>query len=175
MAVFVVYRRKKTSVKEKSLKNLKKETETESFMFLSQLGDVAISFNEKNEIIIEKSDKENVNQQWILSKANQNKEYFFIENVANGKVIEIQNADTNDGAKIVLNKKKKTKNDHQEWSFESSENKYYVFKDYVFIVSKCSLNVLDIKYKKTTNGTRLQSFHKKIRGTQNQEWKIEKI
>ena len=174
MTLFVVYRRKKASkIDNKEISKevvVKKETKSQRFMLVSKLGDVAISFNDKEEIIIEETDKDNPNQQWILTKANQKKEYFFIQNSVNGKVIEIKDADTNDKAKIILNKKKKTKNDHQEWSFETSEDK-----SYVFIVSKWSLNVLDIKYKKTTNGTKLQSFHKKIRGTENQEWRVEKI
>ena len=168
MTSFVVYRRKKSKRVQETI-DKKERSISKSFMFISQLGDVAISSNEKGEVIIEKSDINNPNQQWILTKANQKKEYFFIENLTSGKVIEIKDADSNDGAKIILNKKKKTKNDHQEWKFESSDNK-----GYVFIVSKWSLNVLDVKYKKTKDGTKLQSFHKKVRGTQNQEWMLEK-
>jgi len=168
MTTFVVYRRKKSS-KATNPKEKEEEHKSKRFMFVSQLGEVAISFNHKDEVIIEAIDENNPNQQWILTKANQKKEYFFIENLANGKVLEIQDSDSNDGAKIILNQKKKTKNDHQEWSFESSKNK-----GYVFIVNKWSLNVLDIKYKKTTNGTKIQSFHKKVRGTENQEWEIKK-
>ena len=148
----------------------KQETEpmqTKSFLLLSKLGDVAISINDNDEIIIEKTDKTNPNQQWIFTKANKKKEYFFIENASTGKVIEIANSDSNDGAKIVLNKKRSRKNDHQEWKLESAKEK-----GYVFIVNKWALNVLDIKYKKTTDGTKLQSFHKKVRGTENQEWHI---
>jgi deoxyribonuclease-1 len=171
MTAFVLYRRKnrkKESTKKKKVDLKAKATVSKNFIFLSKLGNVAISFNEEEEVIIEASDKSNPNQQWILSKANQRKEYFFIESVANGKVIEIENADTNDGAKIILGKKRKTNNDYQEWSFETSEEG-----GYVFVVSKWSLNLLDVKYKKTTDGTKLQSFHKKVRGTENQEWKIE--
>lgn len=70
----------------------------------------------------------------------------------------------------MLGKKRKRKNDHQEWRFVSSKDK-----GYVFIESKWSLNMLDIRYKKLDDGTRLQSYHKKVRGTENQEWKIEKL
>ena len=167
MTAFVVYRRKKKK-KEKEPVEVKEETTSKSFMFISQLGDLAISSNEKDEVIIEKADKSNPKQQWIFTKANQKKDYFFIENLSSGQVIEIKDADSNDGAKIILNKKKKTKNDHQEWKFESAETK-----SYVFVVSKWSLNVLDIKYKRSKEGTKLQSFHKKVRGTQNQEWRVE--
>jgi len=180
MSFFVVYRRKKeknrTKDNEKKETNDKKEVasdkeiDTKSFMLISKLADVAISINDEDEIIIEKTDKNNPNQQWIFTKANKQKAYFFIENIATGKVIEIENSDSNDGAKIILNKKRSRKNDHQEWKLETSEDK-----GYVFIVSKWSLNVLDIKYKKTKDGTKLQSFHKKVRGTENQEWKVEKI
>ena len=183
MTLFVIYRRKQakkeqestesstqTTSKEPKEKMQKKPVESKSFMFVSKLGDVAISVNENNEIIIEKTDKKSPNQQWVFTKANKKKEYFFIENPSTGKVIEIANADSNDGAKIILAKKKSRKNDHQEWKLESSNSK-----GYVFIVSKWSLNVLDVKYKKTTDGTKLQSFHKKVRGTENQEWKIERV
>ncbi|CAA6799198.1 MAG: Endonuclease I precursor (EC @ Extracellular deoxyribonuclease Dns (EC [uncultured Sulfurovum sp.] len=169
MTLFTVYKRKrqKDEVKEEAKAEV---TKSKSFMFVSKLGDVAISHNDKDEVTIEKSDEKNTRQLWILTKANQKKEYFFIENVASGKVIEIKDADSNDGAKIILNKKKKSKNDHQEWKFESSKEK-----GYVFVFSKWSLNVLDVKYKKTTDGTKLQSFHKKVRGTENQEWEVKKI
>jgi len=175
IAAFTVYRRKqsKKTVEEKKetpQKEVPKASKSKSFMFISKLADVAISINEKDEIVIEKADKNNPKQQWIFTKANKTKAYFFIENVESGKVITIENSDSNDGAKIVLAKKLKRKNDHQEWELETSKDK-----GYVFVVSKWSLNVLDIKYKKTTDGTKLQSFHKKVRGTENQEWKVETI
>ena len=173
IALWVWYRRRRqqpnTSTQQTPTKPHQEPTKTKGFMLLSKLGDVAISINDKEEIIIQKSDPSNPNQQWVFTKANQKKEYFFIENAHNGKVIEIANADTNDGAKIILGKKKSRKNDHQEWKLETSKDQ-----GYVFIVSKWSLNVLDIKYKKTTDGTKLQSYHKKVRGTENQEWKIQK-
>jgi len=178
MTFFVIYRRKKEqSLTDKNKKTAtsneeKKEEpiDTKSFLLISKLADVAISINDKDEIIIEKADKNNPNQLWIFTKANKQKEYFFIENLATGKVIEIKDSDSNDGAKIILNKKRLRKNDHQEWKLKSSEDK-----GYVFIVSKWSLNVLDVKYKKTADGTKLQSFHKKVRGTENQEWRVEKV
>jgi len=178
MTFFVIYRRKKEqSLTDKNKKTAtsneeKKEEpiDTKSFLLISKLADVAISINDKDEIIIEKADKNNPNQLWIFTKANKQKEYFFIENLATGKVIEIKDSDSNDGAKIILNKKKLRKNDHQEWKLKTSEDK-----GYVFIVSKWSLNVLDVKYKKTADGTKLQSFHKKVRGTENQEWRVEKV
>ena len=164
MTFFVLYRRKQLTP---SIQKDIESSHTKNFLLVSKLGEVALSINDKNEIIIEKIDTENPNQQWIFTKANKKKEYFFIENFTSGKVLEIKDANSNDGAKIVLNKKKKRKNDHQEWKLESSEDK-----GYVFIVSKGSLNVLDVKYKKIADGTKLQSYHKKIRGTENQEWKI---
>ena len=168
LTAFVVYRRKK----EKKPETPKEEQsiETKGFMILSKLGDVAMSFNEKDEVVIEKADKNNPNQIWQFTKANKQKEFFFIENSATQKVIEIEDANSNDGAKIVMAKKRKRKNDHQEWKLESSKDK-----GYVFVVNRWALNVLDVKYKKTSNGTKLQSFHKKVRGTENQEWKIEKV
>ena len=183
MTIFVVYQRKKGQKKRETSeiehpskeKNEQKRVEEEKveskcFMILSRLGDVAISINDNDEIIIEKKDRNNPNQQWVFTKANKRKEYFFIENLSRGEVIEIENADSNDGAKIILASKKRRKNDHQEWKLESSKEK-----GYVFIVSRWCLNVLDVKYKKTVNGTKLQSFHKKVRGRENQEWRIEKI
>ena len=172
LTAFVVYRRKQKQKQENPNKEISKDKriETKHFMIISQLADVAISFNEKDEVIIEKSDKNNLNQLWKLVKPNKAKEYFFIENVGTKKVIEVDKADSNDGAKIMMAKKRKRKNDHQEWTLESSKNQ-----GYVFIVNRWSLNVLDVKYKKTSNGTKLQSFHKKVRGTENQEWKLEKV
>jgi deoxyribonuclease-1 len=172
LSLFVLYQRKKGKSSSKRSKKVKKEKkepiENKPLMLISKLGDVAISINDNDEIIIEKIDENNPNQQWILTKANKQKPYFFIENPSTGKVIEIKDRDTNDGAEIILNKKRSRKNDHQEWKLESSTNK-----GFVFIFNKWSLNVLDIKYKKTEDGTRLQTFHKKFRGTQNQEWRVE--
>ena len=177
MTFFVIYRRKKEQSlqQEKKVEEIHVEEEstpisTKSFILISKLGDVAISVNNRDEIIIEKADKDNPNQQWLFTKANKQKEFFFIENASTGKVIEIENSNSNDGAKIILNKKRSRKNDHQEWSLESSKDK-----GYVFIVNRWSLNVLDVKYKKTADGTKLQSFHKKIRGTENQEWRVERV
>ena len=171
LTAFVVYRRKKEK-KSKKPETPKEEqpVETKGFMLLSKLGDVAISFNEKDEVIIEKADKNNPNQLWRFTKANKQKEYFFIESVSTNKVIEVKDGDSNDGAKIVMAKKQRRKNDHQEWKLESTEEK-----GYVFVVNQWTLNVLDVKYKKTSDGTKLQSFHKKVRGTENQEWKVEKV
>jgi deoxyribonuclease-1 len=155
------YRRKnKKQPKEERL-------QSKTSMIISKLGNVALSINDKEEIIIEKADPNNPNQQWLFTKANKKKAYFFIENPHRGGVIEIANSDSNDGAKIILNKKKSRKNDHQEWKLESSKDQ-----GYVFILNRWSLNVLDIKRKQTTDGTKVQSFHKKIRGTENQEWQI---
>jgi deoxyribonuclease-1 len=176
LSSIVLYRRKKAKKELESIRRVeeKKEVTTASkskrFMFISKLADVAISVNDENQIIIEKADKDNPKQLWIFTKANKTKAYFFIENIESGKVISIENSDTNDGAKIVLAKKLKRKNDHQEWKLETSKDK-----GFVFVVSKWSLNVLDIKYKKIDDGTKLQSFHKKVRGTENQEWKVETV
>ena len=170
---FVVYRRKREKKLETETKTetpKEQSVETKGFMLLSKLGDVAISFNEKDEVVIEKADKNNPNQIWRFTKANKKKEFFFIESVSTNKVIEVKDGDSNDGAKIVMAKKKRRNNDHQEWKLESSKDK-----GFVFVVNRWTLNVLDVKYKKTSDGTKLQSFHKKVRGTENQEWKIEKV
>jgi len=186
IALWIWYRRRTSSSAQPTTKQEKSPTtstppsprqptnhepqQNQELMILSKLGDLAISINENEEIIIQKRDPSNPNQIWIFTKANQKKPYVFIQNPNTGKVIEIADADTNDGAHIILGKKKSRKNDHQEWKLESSEDQ-----GYVFIVSKWSLNVLDVKNKKTTDGTKLQSYHKKVRGTENQEWKIQKL
>ena len=171
LALFVFYKRQQKKKQKEEIEEII-EKGNEKVMFISKLGDktMAISYNDDNEVIIEQSDKNNPRQQWILNKPNKQKAYFFIENVSTGKVIEIENANSNDGAKIIVNKKRRTKNDHQKWSFETAKET-----PYLFLVNRDALTVLDIKYKKATTGTRLQSFHKKVRGTEKQEWKVEKI
>jgi deoxyribonuclease-1 len=164
MTFFVILRRKKETKKQK------RDIASRSFMLLSKMGEYAISINTKDEIMIEKADPSNPNQQWIFTKANRKKECFFLENLSRKMVIEIKDANSNDGAKVILGRKKNRKNDHQEWRLETSKDK-----GYVFVVNKWALNVLDIRYKKIEDGARLQSFHKKSRGTENQEWRIEKI
>jgi len=168
VTLYVLYRQQQKKEQKKELKKVIQKSE--SVMFISKTGDMAISYNDENEVIIEESDKNSPKQQWILKKANQQKEYFFIENIKTKQVIEIEHADTNDGAKIVVNKKKRSKNDHQEWSIETSKDE-----PYIFLVNRDVLTVLDIKYKKATNGAKLQSFHKKTRSTDDQEWRIEKL
>jgi len=153
-----------------SSKDSYKSPKEDYFMIITKLGDSAISFNEDDEVIIEKTDKSNPKQHWTFPKANKKKKFFFIENPHVKKVIEVKDADTNDGAKIVLGKKKKRNNDYQEWSLEEAKDE-----GYYFIVNRWTLGVLDVRYKKTADGTRLQNFHKKVRGTENQEWKIVKI
>jgi len=176
LTLFVVYKRQQKKKQEKIIEEKEEEIaeviESNSVMFISKLGEeeMAISYNDQDEVIIEKSDKKNLRQQWVLNKPNQQKEYFFIENIATGRVIEIEEAQSNDGGNIIMNKKRRAKNDHQEWSIDASNDN-----GYIFLLNRDVLTVLDIKYKKATDGTKLQSFHKKVRGTENQEWKIKKI
>jgi deoxyribonuclease-1 len=172
VALFVFYKRQQKKRQEQTVKEVKETVGTDTVMFISKLGDkeMAIGYNDEDEVIIEESNRSNPRQQWVLNKPNQQKEYFFIENFSTGRVIEIENAQSNDGANIIINKKKRSKNDHQEWSIEASKNN-----GYIFLLNRDALTVLDIKYKKATNGTKLQSFHKKVRGTDNQEWKIKKL
>ena len=171
LTLYVFYQRQQKKRQKEEIKEII-EDGTKKVMFVSKLGneDFAISYNDENEVIIEKSDSNNPKQQWILNKPNKQKEYFFIENYTTGKVIEIENANSNDGANIIMNKKKRSKNDHQEWSIDASTDN-----DSIFLLNRDALTVLDIKYKKAKNGTKLQSFHKKVRGTENQEWEIKKI
>jgi rRNA maturation protein Rpf1 len=171
LTLFVFYKRQQKKKQKEEIEEII-EDGSEKVMFISKLGneEMAISYNDDDEVIIEKSDKSNPRQQWLLNKPNRQKAYFFIENFSTGRVIEIENANSNDGANIIINKKRRTKNDHQEWSIEASKET-----PYLFLQNRDALTVLDIKYKKTTNGTKLQSFHKKVRGTENQEWKVEKI
>ncbi len=167
--LFVIYQRKnkkQTKTKTPTVDPI----ETKGVMLIPKLGDVALSFNDEDEVIIEKTDKNNPNQLWRFTKANKQKAFFFIENIATGRVIEVKDRDSNDGAKIVMAKKRRNKNDHQEWHLESSEDK-----GYVFIFNREMLNVLDVKNKKTVDGTKVQSFHKKVRNTENQEWRVETL
>ena len=172
IVAFFVYFRRKNAQKDKKERphETSHSVETKAFRLISKLGEVALSFNDKDEVIIEQYDEHSTRQQWVFTKANKSKPYFFIENLLSGKVVEVEESNSNDGAKIVMAKKKSRKNDHQEWHLESSKEK-----GYVFVLNRWSLNVLDIKYKKTSDGTKLQAFHKKIRGTENQEWSVEKV
>ncbi|HHH19543.1 MAG TPA: hypothetical protein ENK86_03380 [Campylobacterales bacterium] len=165
MTLVVMYRRRQ----EQRLHDTEVKLMTGYCLIVTKLTDSAISINDNDEVVIQKVDRNNPNQRWVFTKANKKKEYFFIENVARQKVIMIKNSDTNDGASIILGDKRRQKNDHQEWKFVSADDQ-----GYVFIESKWSLNVLDVKYKKIKDGTRLQSFHKKVRGTENQEWHIKR-
>ncbi|SFV71713.1 Endonuclease I precursor @ Extracellular deoxyribonuclease Dns [hydrothermal vent metagenome] len=178
LTLFVFYKQQKEKQKKKQKEKIKEKTkkiidnDSKKVMLISKLGDeeMAISYNDDDEVIIEQRDKNNPRQQWLLNKPNKQKPYFFIENSSTGRVIEVENADSNDGAGIIVNKKRRNKNDHQEWSIEDAKEA-----PYIFIKNRDALTVLDIKDKETSNGTKLQSYHKKIRGTENQEWKIEKL
>jgi len=178
LALFVFYKQQKEKQKKKQKEKIKEKitkiinSDSNKVMLISKLGEeeMAISYNDDNEVIIEQKDNSNPRQQWLLNKPNKQKPYFFIENSSTGLVIEVENADTNDGAKIIVNKKRRNKNDHQEWSIAEAKEA-----PYIFLKNREALTVLDVKDKKTSNGAKLQSYHEKVRGTENQEWRIEKI
>jgi len=171
LTLFVLYRRKqKKEIENKKRELVRKINPDNRFVLVSKLGEVALSFNDSDEVVIEKLDRTNPRQHWNFTKANKQKEYIFIESLENGKVVTVKSANSNDGAEIVLEKKRRTKNDHQEWKIESEEGS-----EYIFILNREVLNALDVKDKEITEGTRVQSFHKKVRGTENQEWRVEKL
>ncbi len=177
IALWIWYRRRApsrstTPKKEKKPSPKKKENiaQDKDFMILSKLEGKALSVNENEEIIIQEPDKNNPHQIWRLNKANQQKPYYFIQNTHSGRVIEIKHGDTNDGATVILNKKKSRKNDHQEWLFKDSKTA-----GYYFIVNRETLNVLDIKNRKTLDGTPVHSYHQKVRSTENQEWRLQEL
>jgi len=91
-----------------------------------------------------------------------------IKHVDSGKVLAVADALKKSNAPVVLEDQKRRSNDHQEWRLIAAET----VKPEMFIENRATGYVLDISYKKTEEGAKVASHHRKSRGTENQLWVI---
>ena len=124
--------------------------------------------NNKKPIISTQQQDEN-RQQWQIIPTNKQEGYVFIQQIGTNQVLEIEDAIKKDGAKVRLATRKRRSNDHQEWKLIPFEEHSHWY----FIQNRATENVLDVAYKKSKNGTPVVSYHKKIRGNENQLWLFE--
>ena len=125
-----------------------------------------LSVNKDQKLVINNKQK-NQSQHWQLLESNKTEGFIFIQHVATGKILEIENGLKKDHAKIVLADKKRRNNNHQEWRLVVSEGPKFFF-----LENRATQTVLDISYKKSKQGSKVASYHKKTRGTENQEWEL---
>ena len=121
--------------------------------------------DENKPIISTQKDKEN-SQQWQIIPTNKQEGFVFIQQIGTNQVLEIEGAIIKDGAKVRLATRKRRSNDHQEWKLiPLADNS-----NWYFLQNRATNNVLEVAYKKSKNGTPVVSYHKKVRGYENQLW-----
>lgn len=160
----------------KTKKTTQQPMESDGFLIKTILTNSVLTVSEDDDIIIHKKHrsktKQQASQHWQLKKTNQREGFVFIKHTASQRVLEVKDASTRDGAKIVLAQQKRRLNDHQEWQLiESNTNSDHKNISY-FLKNRKTGNVLDIRYKKKEDGTKVVNYHQKVRGTENQLWLI---
>jgi hypothetical protein len=106
-----------------------------------------------------------------LIATNKQEGFVFIQKTGTKQVLEIEGAETQDGAKIVLRDKKRRSNNHQEWKLIAvTEDSHWYF-----IQNRATNNVLEVAHKKTSENAKIASYHKKVRGYENQLWLLDEI
>gem|GEM_PF-87606 len=133
----------------------------------SSMNRFVLAINDDNELAVEKSSRAH-SQRWVLEASNQSDGFHFIQHLESGKVLAVTDGLKKANAPVALEDKKRRSNNHQEWRMVAAETSV----DQVFIENRATGYVLDISYKKTDDGARVASYHRKSRGTENQQWTI---
>lgn len=89
-------------------------------------------------------------------------QYFYIESIMNGYVLDIRGGSTQPGSHIIAYPKNKPQSNNQLWTFTKEG----------FIISKLNGNVIDIEGACSAPGTQLISHPQKAGGTANQQWRL---
>ena len=131
----------------------------------SAMHKLVLAIDDNDALIVEKSSRA-YSQRWLLRSSNQTDGFHFIQHLESGKVLAVADTLKNANAPVVLEVQKRRLNDHQEWRLIASEPE----SDQVFFENRSTGYVLDISHKKTDQGARVASYHKKSRGTENQLW-----
>ena len=145
--------------------------EDKSYYLQSQLVNKLLTLNTKNSPVITTKKAMSHDQSWQLIATNKQEGFVFIQKTGTKQVLEIEGADAQDGAKIVLGDKKRRSNNHQEWKLIAvTEDSHWYF-----IQNRATNNVLEVAHKKTTENAKVASYHKKVRGYENQLWLLDEI
>jgi len=107
------------------------------------------------------------NQLWMLAPSG-TPSYFFIASKQTGEVIDIQFERRAPGTPLIAFPQKKTGTDNQLWSLVPSDGTGR----YVFITSKLTNEVIDIRSAQTAPRTPLVAFPRKTSDTDNQLWSV---
>ena len=136
-----------------------------------QLIDKILTLNTKNSPVIATENNIKNNQHWQIIPTNKQENFVFIQQIGTNQVLEIEEAMTKDGARVRLATRKRRSNNHQEWMLVPLDEHSHWY----FIQNRATNNVLDVAYKKTKDGAKVASYHKKIRGYENQLWLFEEV
>ncbi|MCK5917514.1 MAG: endonuclease [Cocleimonas sp.] len=143
----------------------------EVYYLQPQLVNKLLSLDDDKQTVIT-TEKNIINtQSWQLIPTNKQEGFIFIQKTGTNQVLEVKGEDKKDGAKIGLATRKRRSNDHQEWKLVALEDNSHWY----FIQNRATQNVLDVAYKKTKEGTRVVSYHKKVRGYENQLWLLDEV
>ncbi|MCK5896864.1 MAG: endonuclease [Cocleimonas sp.] len=134
-----------------------------------QLVNKVLAVNDARQAIITTDNKKMNVSSWQLVPTNKQEGFVFIQQSETGQVLEVAGGVTKDGAKVILASKKRRSNNHQEWKLIPLEENSYWY----FIQNRATENRLDVAYKKTTEGAKVVSYHKKTRGYENQLWRLD--
>ena len=126
-----------------------------------------LSLNDDGELVVERSSRAH-SQRWKLEATNKTEGFVFIQHIETGQVLAVEGALKKDDAKVIVEDQKRRSNNHQEWRLTPADND----ETQVFIENRATGYVLDITDKSTENGASVASYHRKTRGTENQQWII---
>jgi len=165
---------KKSTVSKKNARTAifaHKLQENKSYYLQPQLVNKVLTLNAKNNPVIATEKQASQHQSWQLVATNKQEGFVFIQKTGTDQVLEIKDANTEDGAKVVLANKKRRSNNHQEWKLIAvAEDSHWYF-----IQNRATNNVLEVAYKKTKENAKVASYHQKVRGYNNQLWLLDEI
>ena len=143
----------------------------EAYYLQPQLVNKLLGLDNEGQAVIE-TEKGIINtQSWQLIPTNKQEGFIFIQKTGTNQVLEVKGGEKKDGAKVSLATRKRRSNNHQEWMLVAlNDNSHWYF-----IQNRATQNVLDVAYKKTKDGTRVVSYHQKVRGYENQLWLLDEV
>ena len=143
----------------------------EAYYLQPQLVNKLLGLDNEGQAVIE-AEKNIINtQSWQLIPTNKQEGFVFIQKTGTNQVLEVKDADKKDGAKVRLATRKRRSNNHQEWKLVALDDNAHWY----FLQNRATQNVLDVAYKKTKEGSSVVSYHKKVRGYENQLWLLAEV
>lgn len=133
----------------------------------SAMNQLVLALNDDGELVVERSSRA-YSQRWKLEASNKTEGFVFIQHIKTGQVLAVEGALKKDDAKVIVEDQKRRSNNHQEWRLTPADDNA----SQVFIENRATGYVLDITDKNTESGAHVASYHRKTRGTENQQWII---